>query len=238
MTKPYPALRAWRVPIIHHVYIWRYDAGSGMYHAQMHGRLVKSLELHVNQQQTDSVGQQSLKMKGLPTTRETPHEKVSKVEKGSTDVSGDQAPEEDNTPLLAKMYSNLSTRQILLLIGAPLYILLLCFWGPIKQVVNSVLHPSGDISINPYAAGLASHGWKFGDDQLVDSKFLDRIVLEWSRQEAKQEEGGSDTARVMHHQGDMNHYQCNKHRHHPHSIGPKEAEALFLTVPKNDSLAA
>jgi hypothetical protein len=173
-------------------------------------------------------------MKGLSTTCATPDEKVSKVEKGSIDVSGTSSPDTDEKPLVAIFYTKPNSSQTRLLIGAALYISLLCFLLSIRQAVNSVLHPPGDISIKSYQAGLASQGWKFGDDQLVDRRWLDRIVLEW----ASQEEGGSDTAQVTHHREGMKQHRCSKHGEHPHTIGPKEAEALFLTVPKNDSLAA
>jgi len=164
-------------------------------------------------------------MKGLPTTYATPDEKASNVEKGSTDVSGKQVSGKDDTSHLA-IFTKISTRQILLLIFGALLILVVNFPQPFQNAVNSVLYPSGNINhIKSYEAGLASHGWEFGDDQLVDRRKLDRILLEWARQE----EGANENTK---------HHRCDKHGKGPHTIGPKEAEALFLTVPKNDSLAA
>jgi hypothetical protein len=86
-----------------------------------------------------------------------------------------------------------------------------------------------DETTDPYAAGLADKGWKLGNE-VVDHTWLDSFASDHEDSMRKHHSG--------HHGHRGHHHRCGKHHHHPHPIGPKEAEALFLKVPNNDSVAA
>ena len=85
-----------------------------------------------------------------------------------------------------------------------------------------------------YAAGLADKGWKLGFED-VDPAWLEAI--DHGPQDPMERHRSGHHGHHLHH-GHHGHHGSGKHRHGSHTIGPKEAEVLFLKVPNNDSVAA